>query len=97
MADLKFDVDKISEMKRLCDNSCAELDTLNSDLNSKLEELKKQWNTPAGDKFFQDLSDDWSDQVAQYKKITSAISSLLEEAITQYTSVEEAANNLKFS
>ena len=71
------------------------LTTLTTKLNQSLEQLKKDWNTPAGDKFFQDLEDDWSDQVAQYTKIVDAVSDLLDEAIKQYTPVQEAANNLK--
>lgn len=97
MADLKFDIDEIKKMKKLCDdliNGPDGLTTLTTTLNQRLEKLKQDWNTPAGDKFFQDLEDDWSDQVAQYTKIVNAVSDLLQEAITQYEPVKEAANNL---
>lgn len=97
MADLKFDVDEIKKMKTQCDNLIDGPDgltTLTTTLNQRLEQLKKDWNTPAGDKFFQDLEDDWSDQVSQYTKIVGAVADLLQEAITQYEPVKEAAENL---
>lgn len=98
MADLKFNIDKISEMKKLCDDLIDGEDGLNQlseDLHSKLEDkLLNDWNTPAGKKFFEDLDADWSEQVQQYTKIIGAVSDLLEEAITQYSKVEEAANGL---
>jgi len=97
MADLKFDIEEIKNMKKKCDdliNGPDGLTTLTTKLNQRLEQLKKDWNTPAGDKFFQDLEDDWSEQVAQYTKIVGAVSELLQEAISQYTPVKEAAENL---
>lgn len=97
MADLKFDIDEIKKMKKLCDdliNGPEGIVNKTTELNGNLEDLRNKWNTPAGRKFFQDLEDDWSDQVAQYTKIVGAVSELLQEAITQYEPVKDAAKNL---
>lgn len=97
MADLKFDIDEIKKMKKLCDdliNGPESIVNKTTELNGNLEDLRNKWNTPAGRKFFQDLEDDWSDQVAQYTKIVGAVSELLQEAITQYEPVKDAAKNL---
>lgn len=94
---LKFDVDKLRSMKSKCENAKTDLEGKNQELRSGLEQLKKDWNTPAGDKFFQDLDDDWTKQVEQYTKITGAITELLEAAIREYEPIERQANDLKIT
>lgn len=93
--DLKFNVDKLNSMKTKCEDAGNDLDTLSAELSDNLEQLKEDWNTPAGTKFFSELQDDWTEQVEQYKKFTTAIKELLEDAIKEYTPIETAANNLK--
>lgn len=96
MSDLKFDIEMLKNMKDRCDALAQDLDTTSSNLKESLEQLKKDWHTPAGEKFFKDLDDDWTEQVEHYKKIVSAVSSLLNAAINKYQNVENEANNLHF-
>ena len=91
---LKFNIEKLTTMKTKCEESRTELDTLNKELTKALEQLKKDWNTPAGKKFFEDLTDDWSQQVEQYKTITAAIEELLQTAINEYSPIQDEANAL---
>lgn len=93
--DLQFDLEKIKDMKTACETAKMDLEKLDTELTSKLEQLKKDWNTPAGDKFFEELDNDWTAQVQSYTRITGAIVELLEAAIAEYESVETEANELK--
>lgn len=93
--DLQFDLEKIKDMKTACETAKMDLEKLDTELTSKLEQLKKDWNTPAGDKFFEELDNDWTAQVQSYTRITGAIVELLEAAIAEYEPVETEANELK--
>ncbi len=92
---LKFDIEKLNSMIKKCENAKTDLEEKDKELSRNLETLREDWNTPAGDKFFRDLDDDWTKQVAQYTKITGAIIELLEAAIREYKPVEQQANDLK--
>lgn len=98
MADLKFDIEKIRSMKERCDdlinNEENGLTAVANKLNESLEGLKNDWHTPAGEKFFADLDDEWTEQVEKYVGIVEAVSGLLEVAITEYTPVKEMAEQL---
>ena len=98
MEDLKFDLDKLREMKQKCsdllDGENGIVTTQNK-LKESLEQLKIDWGTAAGEKFFSDLEIDWDQEVAQCKKYVTAVSELLDVAIDKYGEVEIEANNLK--
>ena len=92
---LKFDVEKLRETKAKCEELAEELARERDDLTEKLEILKAEWHTQAGEDFFAKQDLDWKSQVNSYIQITNAISQLLECAIDQYTQVEEAAAALR--
>lgn len=91
---LKFDIEKLENIKTECEAAKDQLTKLDTELSKSLEELKNQWKTPAGKKFFDDLDEDWSKQVQQYTKITGAIVKLLDKALESYRPVEEEADSI---
>lgn len=93
--DLQFNLEKIKDMKTACEKAITDLEKTDTELTKKLEQLKNDWNTPAGDKFFDELDNDWTAQVQSYTRITEAIVELLEAAINEYEPVETEANELK--
>lgn len=93
---LKFDLDKMYDMKNKLADTATDLMNYKTTLVNLLEELKKDWNTSAGNKFFAEVDTDWAKQVEQYVTIVNAVESLLEEAISQYSIVEEEVHTLKF-
>lgn len=94
--DLKFDVEKIASMRAKLDSTAQELKKLSETLLSEIEELKKEWNTPAGEAFKEKFQDGWSEQVNEYIRIISAVDDLLQVAETEYAQVENAVNALAF-
>lgn len=91
---LKFNLEEIKKMKSECEEQRANFEKLNKDLPKKLADLKNDWETAAGRKFFEDLETDWTAQVQQYLKTIDAIILLLEKAIVNYSPVEDEANRL---
>lgn len=94
---LKFNVSDLEKMKTQCQESKDNMNDLCSGpdgLLNKLGELKQDWNTPAGEKFFTDLETNWTNQVSQYVNVLEAIILLLDTAITNYNPVAEEVSNL---
>ena len=83
-------------MRESCKKMNEELINTNNELRNNLKTLKKDWNTPAGKRFFTNLDEDWETMVNQYSKITESICQLLETALKEYQKVERDIENLHF-
>lgn len=96
-SELKFDVGKLRETKQKCETLSQELRDKKDTLMEELNELRKDWKTPAGEEFFAEQDTDWEKQVESYLKITMAVTELLQAAITEYESVERSAKALRLN
>lgn len=92
---LEFDIDKLIATKKLCNEVATSLKNKKDSLIGILENLRKEWNTPAGEKFFNEQNDDWAAQTDNYIRITEAIAKLMESAISEYEQVADEARRLK--
>lgn len=95
MADIIYDIDKLLDAKRAIDNLVDTLEKDNNDLTAALEQLKKEWHTDSGEKFFKDHKDTWSDYVKKYVKKLKGVSDMLQAAIEQYEQIDSEVRNLK--
>ena len=93
---LKFDVEEIREMRNKINSTSSDLRNLKNRLLKEIEELKGDWKTPAGKKFFENVDADWAQQVDKYLKVIEAVDELLEVAEKAYKEVEEEAKKLSF-
>lgn len=96
-SELQFDVDLLRSTKQKCEDLIQDLSDSQTELKTSLDQLRKDWNTDAGKKFFQDQDNDWSEQVDHYLKIAGAVVSLLNCAIKEYAEIEAKAQKLKFN
>lgn len=94
--ELKFDVAAISSMRNKLQSTSDELSNLSATLLGEVEALKAKWKTPAGEVFVEKFDTGWVTQVNQYINIINAVDELLEVAETHYSTVEDAANAVKF-
>ena len=94
--ELKFDIDKINDMKKSLADSADDLSLYKDKVIQSLDKLKKHWNTAAGKNFMQNVDTDWTKEVDKYIKIIGAVEELLEEASTQYAKVEDEVDKIKF-
>ena len=91
---LKFDIDKLKQTQTKCNELKDELSSDKDKLMDLLNGLRKDWQTDAGKKFFNEQNTDWESQVDNYAKIIGAISELLTVAINQYQIVIDEAKKL---
>lgn len=94
--ELKFDIEKLNDMKSKLVDTTAELENCKEEVINSLEDLKEKWNTKAGKKFMSNVNTDWTAEVDKYIKIIGAVEELLQEAAIQYATVEEEMEGLKF-
>lgn len=97
MNTLEFDIEKLKNTKSKCEKLATELTDLKVNLLEDLTNLRKDWNTPAGEKFFSEQNTDWTTQVDSYVKITGAIGELLGVAISEFESLTDKAKAIKLS
>lgn len=93
---LKFDVAKISEMRKKIQDTATELEDFKTSLLQEVETLKTNWKTPAGKKFTERVDTDWAKQVEKYVTIIGAVDELLDVAEKTYQEVEDEVNKLTF-
>lgn len=91
---LKFDIDKLKQTQKKCNELENKIGEDKKFLMGLLEELKKDWQTDAGKEFFNEQNTDWEAQVDNYVKIIGAVSELLTVAINQYQIVIDEAEKL---
>jgi len=93
--DLMFNLDSLRATKKKCSDTVKELNKLDRDIMKGLDTLKKDWQTPAGRKFFEEHNTEWHAQVVQYVNITNAVEDLLQCAIFEYQKVLDEASRLR--
>lgn len=94
--ELKFDIEKINDMKNSLAASAEDLGTYRDEVIESLDKLKTDWDTPAGKNFMKNVDTDWATEVDKYINIIGAVEKLLEEASTQYAKVEDEIEKIKF-
>lgn len=93
---LKFNVEKISKMRTKIQETATELMEFKTTLLQEVDNLKKNWQTPAGKKFTSEVNTDWAKQVEKYVTIIEAVDELLEVAENNYRDVEEEVKKISF-
>lgn len=95
MADIIYDLDKLETAKKSIDDLINILEIDNNKLTDALGNLKAEWRTDAGKKFFEDHKDTWSEYVKKYVKKLTGVSDMLQKAIDQYEKIGSEVKNLR--
>ena len=93
---LKFDTQQILSFQSEVQDAACDLQDLKNSLLNRLEELKKDWKTPAGKKFIEEVDMDWAKQVEKYITFLDAVNELMDVAANNYTEVEEVTRKISF-
>lgn len=88
---LEFDVEKMRTFKDEVAGSEDKLQKLSAEVSKGLEELKQNWHTNAGEKFFKENLGNWKWQVDKYIALLDVLGQMMDTAIEQYSDVEEKA------
>ena len=93
---LKFDVSQMSSMRSKLQETSNTLQQKSKELLEAIDNLKKDWKTPAGEVFFEKFDTGWVTEVEKFVKLIDALDEILAVAETNYATVETAANSITF-
>lgn len=91
---VNFNLESLGKLKTKVADLQTDLTEVNTELKKKLEELEKDWQTPAGKEFFEKQKTSWDPEVKNYIKILGTLEEMLSEAIQKYEEIENEANRL---
>lgn len=94
--ELTFDLDDLAKLQKETETVCKDLKEQRDSLRKGLEQLRKDWQTPAGNYFFSQLDDDWESSVAKFIRTISKFDEILKDSIEKFRRVEEKAASIEF-
>jgi len=92
--DLHLDRDAFSQASRELQAKCEELKTLRANIKASFEQLRVDWDTDAGRKFFKRFERDLMKNLEDYSKVFEYMSKNLSTASVKYEEVFRAADSV---
>lgn len=92
---IQYDVSDITSAKNSLTKLIDSLNTSNNELDSALAQLKKDWNTETGKKFFDEHKNTWTTYVELYVKKLTGIRDMLSKAESEYNKITDEVSNLR--
>jgi WXG100 family type VII secretion target len=92
--DLLINRDAFSHASRELQKKCEELITLRKNIASSFEQLRVDWDTDAGRKFFERFENDLMKHLEDYSKVFEYMSKNLSNASERYEEVFNAADTV---
>lgn len=93
---LKFDVEVIKKMREEVEKASNTLSTSKKRALELIAGLEQDWNTDAGKKAMENVNTDWTSDVDKYIVTLDKLAEILSTAETEYTKIENEANNISF-
>lgn len=97
MSYLKYDTDKMKEVKKVYDNAVKNMEDIQATMKTMVDDVKEGWNSEAGDAFFEKYDEEWLKGFNQYKEVLSHMSENLNTAQGKYTEVSDLAKKTKLN
>ena len=93
--ELAFDLDELKELSRKTETLKTDLDEQRNSLTEGLEQLRNDWQTDAGKRFFEQFDDSWKDDVEKFEDTLEVFQTILENAVDEFKDVVDKANKIK--
>lgn len=94
---LAFDLTDLKALRDQTSAVCEDLKTQRDSLKAGLDQLRKDWNTPAGQYFFSQIDADWKQKVIKFENTIAVFEEVLSDAITQYEAVLKKAKAIEMN
>lgn len=91
---LTFNVDELNQLKEDTAKLCDSLEENRNSLKEGLEQLRKDWQTPAGAYFFESIDVDWESQIQKFIDTVTVFESILKDAVNELKAVEDKASRI---
>lgn len=95
MAYLKYDTEKMESVKITYNACVADMDAIQSKMQTMVDEVRDAWKSEAGDAFFDKYDNEWLKGFKQYKEVLQHMAENLDVASGRYSEVTQQADALK--
>ncbi|MDR1320318.1 MAG: WXG100 family type VII secretion target [Gracilibacteraceae bacterium] len=92
--DLLLDQDAFKQASRELQAKCDELTTLRANISASFEQLRKDWDSEAGNQFFARFESDLMHNLENHVKVFDYMSKNLSTAVQKYEEVFRAADTV---
>jgi WXG100 family type VII secretion target len=93
---LEFNTDTLNTQAKKIKKIADDLKKNQKKLTSSLETLREDWQTSAGDKFFEQYDEKWTHNLDNHIKLLNDLVKELQYAASQYEPVEREFSQLSF-
>ena len=93
-ADLLLDKDAFSKASKEMKAKCEELKTLRAEIKASFDQLRIDWDSDAGKKFFARFENDLIKNLDDYSKVFEYMSKNLSTSLQKYEEVFKAADTV---
>lgn len=95
MAYLKYDTEKMESVKTTYNACVADMDAIQSKMQTMVDEVRDAWKSEAGDAFFDKYDNEWLKGFKQYKEVLQHMAENLDVASGRYSEVTQQADALR--
>ena len=97
MADLSFNVDTLRGQAAQIARIKTDLASAKDDLSKHMQDLKNDWRSDAGEKFFENYNTDWVNHIDEYCAMLDELSQALYDAANRYEPLVQEYNRISLS
>lgn len=94
--ELAFDLQDLTALRDSTETVREDLLKQKQQLKDGLDQLRTDWNTNAGRYFFEQLDENWEDNVTKFEATLDVFKEVLTDAIEEFQKVVDKAETLKF-
>lgn len=97
MSYLKYDIEKMIEVKNAYVKAVEQMESIKTNMQNMVDEVKEGWDTEAGDAFFEKYDEEWLKGFNQYEEVLTHMSENLNTAQGKYTEITNLAKKTKLN
>ena len=95
MADIKYNLNQLEVSKGEILDLAENIDETKGELAELLNELKVDWQTKSGNKFFEIYGDEWAKGIEAFATRLRKLSEMLDKTTLEYASIKEEIDKIK--
>lgn len=95
--ELAFNLDDLVMLHMQTETVCEDLHDQRDNLAKGLEQLRQEWNTPAGRYFFEQFDTDWEAEVKKFESTLNIFEEVLKDAIDEFQKVVDKADSIQLN
>ena len=93
---LRVDIEQLAIFEKTITDTATKLSELSAQLDNRMAELQKDWNTPAGKNFFAEKKYDWSKELEAYIQVLTTLQNMISAVRQEYQELKDFAEIIHY-